>query len=115
MFRPIKTKKSKHNYKIEDYDTETIEERAELFKSKLDVKYVLGGKFFFSKSVKTYLTSSPPFLIRRKLNIWLKILKLTWKLIKTTRLRKRSGGSPLSIEFVETILQNTTQSLKKEY
>lgn len=114
MFRPIKSRKSKHDYKIEEYEPSTIDERAELFKHKLDVKYVLGGKFFFSKSVKTPSTYSQLSLIKKKLNIWLKTLKLYLKLRKTIRSKKLSDGSQSSIEFVETILQSTKQSLKKE-
>jgi hypothetical protein len=114
MFRPIISKKSKHNYKIEEYNSETIEERAELFKKELDVKYVLGGKFFFSESVRTSSIYIQPFSIKRKLNIWLKILKLFWKLKTTFRSRKRSDGSLLSTELLETILQNTNKLQKKE-
>lgn len=115
MFRPIISKKSKHNYKIEEYDSDKVDERAELFNKELDVKYVLGGKYFFSKSVKTYLTSTPRYSIRRKLNIWLKTLNLWWKLIKMFRLKKRSGGLPSSTELLETILQNTKSLSKKEH
>ena len=114
MFRPIVSKKGKHNYKIQEYDTTTIDERAELFKKKLDIKYVLGGKFFFSKYAKTPLTSSLPSLIKKKLSIWHKTLKLYWKLRKIIRSRKHSDGSQSSIDFAETILQSTKQSLKKE-
>jgi hypothetical protein len=114
MFRPIVSKKSKHNYKIEEYDSSKVDERAELFKKELDIKYVLGGKYFFSKSVKTYSTSFQPSLIWKKPNTWLKTLIYFWKMRKIYRLKKRLGGSVSSTEFVETILQNTTQSLKKE-
>ena len=109
MFRPIISKKSKHNYKIEKYNVDTIEERAELFKKNLDIKYVLGGKFFFSKSVKTYSTYTQPFLIRMKMKVkmWMRVMKIYWKLRKEIRLKKRSDGLPLSIESVQTILQNT--------
>jgi hypothetical protein len=114
MFRPIVSKKSKHNYKIEDYDSEKVDERAELFKKDLDIKYVLGGKYFFSKSVKTYLTSIQPSLIWKKPNTWLKTLKLFWKMRKLYRLKKRSGGSLSLTELLEMTLQNTKQYSKKE-
>ena len=115
MFRPIISKKSKHNYKIEDYDSEKVDERAELFNKELDIKYVLGGKYFFSKSVKTYSIPTQRFSIRKKLNTMLTTLKLYWKLRKMFRSKKHSDGSPLSIKSVETILQSTIQSLKKEH
>ena len=115
MFRPITSKKSKHNYKIEDYDSEKVDERAELFKKELDIKYVLGGKYFFSKSVRTYLTSIQPSLIWKKPSTWLKILILFWKMRKIYRLKRLSDGSQSSIEYVETILQNMKLSPKKEH
>lgn len=115
MFRPIKSKKSKHNYKIEEYNPDTIDERAELFKKKLDVKYVLGGKFFFSKSAKTPLISSQPSSIRKKLSTWLITLKLYWRLRKILHSKKLLDGSLSSTELVETILQSTKQSSKKEH
>jgi len=106
MFRPIVSKKSKHNYKIEDYDSETVDERAEIFRKELDVKYVLGGKYFFSKSVRTYSTSIRPSLTWKKPSTWLKTLTLYWKMKKMYRLKKRSGGTLSSTELQEMILQN---------
>jgi hypothetical protein len=52
MYRPIISKKKEHDFQIEVYDSKTMEERAEIFKKELDVKYVLGGNFFFSNFVK---------------------------------------------------------------
>ena len=114
MFRPIISTKSKHDYKIEEYDSDKVDERAQLFLKELDVKYVLGGKHFFSESVKTSLTPIQPSSIRRKLNIMLTTLKLYWKLRKMFRSKKLLDGSQLSIKSVETILQNTMSYSKKE-
>ncbi len=47
MYRPIVEEKSEHDYKIEKYNVETMKDRSELFKKKLDIKYVLGAQFFF--------------------------------------------------------------------
>jgi hypothetical protein len=38
MYRPIVEEKSEHDFKIEKYNVQTMTERAELFKKKLDVK-----------------------------------------------------------------------------
>ena len=37
MYRPIIEEKSEHDFKIEKYNVESMQERAELFKKKLDV------------------------------------------------------------------------------
>ena len=47
MYRPVTTEKSLHDYEIEKYDVKKMKERAEIFKNKLDIKYVLGAQFFF--------------------------------------------------------------------
>jgi len=114
MYRPIVSEKSEHDYKIEKYDINKMKERAELFKKKLDVKYVLGAQFFFIKFAKrfsgyTQMSSIP------NLSIWMKI-KLVWhmrKIIWRTAFRKPSDGSSSSIELVETILRSTNTSIKK--
>ena len=109
MFRPIIKKKKEHDFLIEEYDMKTLEERAELFRHKLDVKYVLGGQFFFSQFANQYLNYSRLSLIQKSKNI-IKTMVLTWKMRKTIwKLLSvnRSVGSRLSIELVKTILQNT--------
>ena len=49
MFRPIVSELSEHNFEIEKYDVKTMVKRAELFKEKLNVRYVLGAQSFFFK------------------------------------------------------------------
>lgn len=49
LYRPIIEEDKKGNYKIEKYDPDTMEERAELFK-KLDIKYFIGAQVFFRYS-----------------------------------------------------------------
>lgn len=114
MYRPIIEEKSKHDFKIEKYDVKTMQERAELFKKKLDVRYILGAQFFFIKFVRrfsnyTHLSSIP------KLTIGMK-LKLIWKmrrLIASQIFKNRSAGSSSSTELLEMILRSTNLSIKK--
>ncbi len=40
MYRPIIEEKSEHDFKIEKYSIESLNDRAELFKKNLDVKYI---------------------------------------------------------------------------
>jgi len=116
MFRPITEERSEHDYSIEKYNVDTMKVRAELFKKKLDVKYVLGAQFFFIKFVKRYLSYSH-LSSMQTLSIWMKI-KLTWKLRKmiwrSIHSKKSMGGFSSSTEFLETILQNTSTSTIKK-
>lgn len=115
MYRPIIEEKSKHDFKIEKYDVQTMTERAELFKKKLDVRFILGAQFFFIKFVNRFLgytqLSSIP-----KLSTWMKI-KLVWKmrrLITSQIFKRRSAGSLSSTELLETILQSMNLSTTKK-
>jgi hypothetical protein len=115
MYRPIIEEKSKHDFKIEKYDVQTMQERAELFKKKLDVRFILGAQFFFIKFVNRFLgytqLSSMP-----KLTTWMKI-KLVWKmrrLITSQIFKRRSAGSSSSTELLETILQSMNLSTTKK-
>ena len=47
MYRPITDEKSEHDFKIEKYNIETLNDRADLFKKHLDVKYIIAAQFFF--------------------------------------------------------------------
>jgi hypothetical protein len=117
MYRPITKSKSEHNFEIEDYDVKTMVERAELFKNDLDVKYVLGGNFFFSKFVKKYLTPFPQSLIKKNVSFMRKMV-LTWKMRKiiwTYLLKKHSGGTLSSTELAEMIIQNMKLSSKPPF
>jgi len=108
MYRPIIKQESEHNFEIEKYDVTKMIKRSELFKKKLDVRYVLGAQDFFIKfgrrySVYSHLSSIP------KLTNWMKI-KLVWKwrkIILTMLFKKRSVGLSSQTELLEMILQNT--------
>lgn len=114
MFRPIVSEKSFHDFKIEKYDVKSMQERAELFKKELDVKYILGAQFFFINYAKRFsnysLLSSIP-----KISIWMK-MKILWtfrKIIMKSLFNKSTGGTLSSTELLVTILQNTKSSIKK--
>ena len=114
MYRPIVLEKSLHDFQIEKYDVNTMKVRAELFKNKLDVRYVLGAQSFFMKFVNRFsgysqLSSIP------KLSIWTR-MKLVWSLRKILwriAFKKSSDGILSSTELLEMILRNTTISTKK--
>ena len=109
MYRPIINRKNKHNFQIEKYDAASMIERAELFRTNLDVKYVLGGNFFFSRFVSKYSNYIPQSLIQKVKMKW-KVIRLTWKyrkIIWKHLLNRRSDGLQLSTELALTILQNT--------
>lgn len=113
MFRPIISEKSEHDFLIEEYDVKTMEIRAELFKKELDVKYVLGGQFFFSRFVNLSLNIIPLYSILKKLS-FMKRMALTWKfrkIIWKMLLNKPLDGLQLSIDYAMTTLQNIQLSL----
>ena len=114
MYRPIDHEISEHNFLIEEYDLKTMIKRSELFKKKLNVRYVLGAQRFFTKLEKRFSLYTQASLIQKI--SWRKKIKLVWKMRKviwSTLFKKRMGGSLSSIELLEMILQNTTTSIKK--
>ena len=115
MYRPIISKKKEHDFEIEIYDSTEMEKRAELFKKELDVKYVLGGQFFFSQFAKQSLDFTQQSLTLRVMNYWARI-KTTWKmrsLIWKLLLNKPSDGSQLSTDSARMILQDILKSSKQ--
>lgn len=114
MYRPIVEEKSEHDFKIEKYDVKTITERAELFKKKLDVSYVLGAQFFFIKFANRFSSYTQISSIR-KLSLWTK-MKIIWtmrKVMWNIVFKKRSVGSLSSTELLQMILRSTNMSIKK--
>jgi hypothetical protein len=115
MYRPIVEEKSEHDFKIEKYNIQTMQERAELFKKKLDVRFILGAQFFFIKFASRYLGYTQLSLIP-KLSIWMKI-KLVWKMRRmmvSLIFKNRSAGSLSSTELLEMILQSMNLSTKRK-
>ena len=115
MYRPITEEKSEHDFKIEKYDVNTMVERAELFKKKLDVAYILGAQFFFIKYARRYSGYTQLSLIP-KLSIWTK-MRMLWTMRKVLLhliFKRRSVGSWSSTELLEMILRSTNLSIKKK-
>jgi hypothetical protein len=115
MYRPIVKVDEDKEYHIEKYDVKTINKRAELFKKKLEVRYVLGAQSFFTLLEKRYSVYSQLSLIP-KMTIWTK-MKLVWKwrkLILRTALKRPSDGMSSQTELLQTILASTITSTAKQ-
>ena len=114
MYRPIVGDSSTHKFKIEKYNQDTLNDRAELFKNKLDIKYFLGGQFFFIQFANKFLELSHQSLTTKK--TLMEQIKLMWKYRRTiwrSLSKKGLDGSQLSIELHRTMLQDTIQSSKE--
>lgn len=108
MYRPITHERGTHDFDIEKYDVTTMKTRAELFKKKLNVRYVLSAQSFFTQLEKKFSVYSQLSSIK-KLSLIQKI-KIAWsmrKMIIQTLLKKRTGGISSSTDYLETILRNT--------
>jgi hypothetical protein len=115
MYRPIVSQKSEHNFKIEKYNVDTLEDRADLFKKKLDIKFALGGQFFFTNFARIYTNFTPLSLKQKMKREWM-ALKEIWKyrsLVWKIALRKDLDGMSHSIEYARITLKNTIKSLRK--
>ena len=117
MYRPITKRNSKHDFDIEKYDTMDMIKRAEMFKKELDVKYVLGGQFFFIKFANKYSNYSP-LSLKTKMKMQWTILKIIlrnprkmWSILS----KKDLDGLLLSTELAEMILPNTTPSWTQRF
>ena len=116
MYRPIVSEKKKHNFKIEKYDSDKMIERAELFKEKLDVKFALGGQFFFINFVNN---SSSYIRLSLTQKIWIRWILLVfflknWRTIMKLLSKKDSDGMLSLIELQITKLKTTTKSSRKK-
>jgi hypothetical protein len=108
MYRPITNERGLHDFDIEKYDVNTMKTRAELFKKKLNVRYVLSAQSFFTQLEKKFSVYSQLSSIK-KLS-WKQKIKIVWtmrKWIIQTLLKKRTVGTSSSTDYLETILQNT--------
>jgi hypothetical protein len=116
MYRPIIKEKSKHDFEIEKYDVTTMNERAEMFKHKLDISVLLAAQFFFIKyankfSKLTQLSLIPKIGIWKKLVLIWKLRKMIWKIL----FKKRTVGTLSQTELLETILKTLNISSEKVY
>lgn len=117
LYRPITSSKSKHKFEIEKYNQNTMEERSELFKNKLDIEVALGAQFFFTQFARIYSNYTPI-----SLKMWMKIswiqLSVLWKMRKMIWkrivLRKDLDGLSFSTEFAQMILQDIQKLLIKQ-
>ena len=116
MYRPIITDPTKPEYEIEKYNTDTMVQRAELFKKQLDIRYFLGAQFFFTMFAEKFLQHTQSSLTTTQT---LKdSIKLIWryrKILKTLALNKDSDGTSLSTDLLKTILQDMNKSSKKPW
>lgn len=114
MYRPIISNPEDKVYKIETYNQQTLEERAELFKKRLDIKYYISSQFFFIKFAKKYLhrtqQSSTMTLIEQIKFIW-----KNRKMMTTLLFQKDLDGTLYSTELLQTILQNTKPYSKSRW
>lgn len=116
LYRPIISEKNKHNFKIEPYNQESLTDRSELFKEKLDIKYPLGGQFFFINFARMSFTSTPISLKQRIMNEWFAI-KLLWtnrRNLKNLLLKKDLDGTSSLIDLQITTSMNMIKSLRKK-
>lgn len=116
LYRPITKHKGKHKFEIEEYNVHTMEERAELFKNKLNVEYALGSQFFFIHFARTYSQNTPISLKMWMRISWLQI-KFVWrwrKRIWNNLWKRNSDGTLFLTELQMMILQDTIASLRKE-
>jgi hypothetical protein len=115
MYRPI-ISEDKTGYKIETYNQETLEERAQLFKKEVGIKTYTGAQFFFILFAKKYSEIIQESSTTTEMSLWKK-MKFIWtnrKLIQKA-LAKDSDGTLLSTELLPTILQSTMTSSKKPW
>lgn len=117
LYRPIVKQKSKHKFEIEKYDSDTMIERAELFKDKLDIEYSLGAQFFFIQFAKNFSLYTRISLTQTMKIMWMAMgfvwrnLRKIWSLIS----RKDLDGTQFSIELQTMILQDTIQFSQKRF
>ena len=115
MYRPIVSEEAQHDFQIEKYDVKKMTKRAELFKKKLNVRYVLGAQSFFTLLEKRYSVYSQLSSIP-KMTIWMK-MKLVWKLRKIilrAALKRPSDGMSSQTELLQMILASTITSTAKQ-
>jgi len=116
LYRPITKNKGKHKFEIEEYNVPMMEERAELFKDKLNVEYALGSQFFFIHFARIYSRNTPT-----SLKTWMKVswmqIKFVWRWrsqIWKSLWNKNSDGTLFLTELQMMTLQDTIASLRKE-
>ena len=108
-YRPIIKERSFHDFDIEKYDSDQVDERAELFKKKLNSRVVMGAQFFFTRFAKKL---QDPTRIFSTMSTWT-LMKMVWKnrkILPTLVLSNDSDGMRSLIESQTTILRNIIES-----
>lgn len=116
-YRPIVNERSHHDFDIEKYTVEGLDQRAELFKKKMDAGVILGAQFFFIKSVKRSSTTTP---LSSTMSLW-EQMKHIWRNRKILRemgkhlLSNDSVGTQSLIDYQKTILRDTIKSWRRPW
>lgn len=113
-YRPITKERSEHDFDIEKYDQETLEERGQLFKKKLNSKIVMGAQFFFTRFAKKLQDPTRIFSTMT----WWETIKMVWsnrKLLPLIVLNNDLDGTQSLIELQKTILLNTIKSQRRPW
>jgi hypothetical protein len=113
-YRPIVKERSVHDFDIEKYSMDTLDQRAELFKKKLDAKVIMGAQFFFIKFAKKLLENSQQsstMSLFARMRFALKYWRIIHKIVSKGDL----DGTQSLIESHKMILQNTIKSTRKPW
>jgi hypothetical protein len=116
LYRPITKHKGKHNFEIEKYNQDTLTDRAELFKNKLDVEVALGAQFFFTLFARNSLNYTPTSLRSWMSVSWMQI-KFAWKwrkILWRVIFKKDLDGSWYSTEFLKMTLRDIDKLQNKQ-
>lgn len=113
-YRPIISEKSDHDFEIEKYSMETLDDRAELFKKKLDAKIIMGAQFFFIKFAKKLSENSQQYstmTLIEKIKFAMRYWRTIYKIVSKGDL----GGTQSLIDSHKMILQDTIKSSRKPW
>lgn len=114
MYRPIISDPTQKEYIIEKYSQDTLYQRAELFKKKLNISYYIGSQFFFIQFAEKYSKHTQQYSI---MTPWMKV-KFIWKnrkiILKLLSQKDLDGTSYLTV-LLPMILQDTKPSLKNRW
>ena len=116
MYRPIIGDPNEPNFKIEKYTQDTLEDRSELFKKKLNIKYFIGAQFFFTNFAKKYSdhihqSSNTPMTLKSKLIFLWK----NRKIVKLLLSKRDSVGSLSSTELLAMTYQSTKKPIRSRW
>lgn len=68
LYRPVVAKGVGGLYRIEEYDSDTLEERAELFRDKMPISVANGASVFFYTIAKSFMTSISTTMTEEMMN-----------------------------------------------